>query len=113
MDKHPVACVNSHVLYTQLYYIPLTPVTSGSTMYISFSWCLFSTNIFQMPAPWTTHEQKVFLEEELIAFKKVGDRLTKYHFQIRDWYDQSNPTISESVIYHTSNQANSDPTLML
>ena len=24
------------------------------------------------------------------------DSMTKYHFQIQDWYDQSNPTISES-----------------
>ena len=27
---------------------------------------------------------------------QCGCRLTKYHFRIRDWHDQSNPTISES-----------------
>ena len=30
------------------------------------------------------------LKEQLVAY------LTKYHFRIWDWYDQSNPTISES-----------------
>ena len=27
-----------------------------------------------MPSPWTTHEQKAFLEEELVAFKRIGGK---------------------------------------
>ena len=29
------------------------------------------------------------------GYTRVG--VTKYHFRIQDWYDQSNPTISESL----------------